>query len=544
MLTPLGGFVLPGASSDQDPDWLAFLAALQGLVHASCCGAGAGGALAATPMVEPDLHRFARQGYAAWAAEVKPARPLLPMRPGRYRLPDVRLVEPGLPSRDHVDLIVADGRIAAITPTGIPEVGGKEAGGITPVIEALRGHTVAPALVDLHAHLPPHNMLNLTPLFLLLQLRHGVVRTRDAGDMDGTGTPEALRLVLSGALPGPQIHYAYCFITTGRARWANSLAYDDPEQAPEVVARLRRLGASWVKAYENLDVPRLRALVAAAEAAGLGVMGHVPTRLTMEAAALPDAQHLWGVPPPASLRRDHVVNRAIDWHAVTPRRLNAVVAACVRQGLALTPTLVAHAGLLRLADHATECTAADARMMPAFYRDIIWHPRHGLPAYRHIPAADFDLARRAFDMKLDLVGRLAEEGVSLRLGTDVQQPFVVPGAALHKEIALFERAGLSRADAWARASRDAASVLGVADAGTLGIGARADLLLAPASPLEPGWRPAQASAVVAGGALMLTADLDTAIAAEQARFETRFSRHTARWLVRFALRRVARNFVS
>lgn len=44
--------------------------------------------------------------------------------------------------------------------------------------------------------------------------------------------------------------------------------------------------------------------------------GHVPTRLAYEDALVPDVQHFFGVPPPASLARDHVIDRAADWQEV------------------------------------------------------------------------------------------------------------------------------------------------------------------------------------------------------------------------------------
>jgi hypothetical protein len=489
-------------------------------------------------MAIANLHRFARMGVAAWSATVHPSRPRLPVRSGDYTLPDVTIVAPDSPPRAHVDLHVVGGRIAGITPTGEGREGRRY------LVEAVRGHVVSPALTDMHSHMPPANALNLTPVFMLLNLRHGVVRTRDAGDLDGTGTPKALGLVLSGALPGPEIHYAYCFITSGAARWSNSLAFDHPDQAPSIIAQLARLGASWVKAYENLDPPRLRALVDAAERGGMGVLGHVPTKLSIEEAAIPDSQHLWGVAPPKSLRQDHLLNRIIDWDAVTPTRLDAVVAACVSQSFALTPTLTSHFNLQRLANYEAERDSDDVRLLPSLYREVVWHPTHGLPTYRHISADDFDRSRRALDLKLDLVRKLARSGVPLRLGTDVQQPFVVPGAALHKEIELFEQAGVSRSQAWSWASRGAAKTLGLSDAGKIESGARADLLTSPVSPLEPGWRPLQASSVVVGGKLVLSQDLDAAIASELARFEGVFARYVARWLAQFTLNRIAKNFIN
>ncbi len=482
-------------------------------------------------------HPLISHGYQAWASTVGTSPPLLPWCRGRYVLRAVRLHEPGKALLAPADLLVADGRIAQVGAVG-------SVAADVPEVESLRGHVVAPALADLHVHMPAANALRLTPLFLLLTLRHGVVRVRDAGDPDGTATPAARAAVLSGALPGPDIHYAYSFVGDGAARWGNTLRLACVEDAPAVVATLSRAGARWVKAYENLDGPRIAALVAAAGEAGLQVMGHVPTALRIEEAGIPDPQHGFGVPEPQTLRRDHVLNRAVDWSSVTPRRIEQVVEACVRQDMAYTPTLSTSRNLLRLQRWSAECQAPDMRLLPRMYPEVIWHPKHGLPAFRDITADDFDRARDALDRKLALVATLAAAGVRLRLGTDTQQPFVVPGAALHAEIDAFEAAGIARERSWRLASGDAAATLGIADAGRLQAGQQADLLVSPSSPYQTGWSPAQISATVAGGACLLATDMDAAIAHELARFETLAGDHLSRWLARFALNRTARHFVG
>src|SRR5215469_13013438 len=261
-------------------DWVEFQSALQDLMHASCCGAGMGGAIAARR--RGDLRGFARLGYRAWRRTLTSTSAMVPVVTGVIMLPAVTVVEPELEPRPGVDVVIVDGRIERIEPAGTRTIEGAS------VIEQLRGHFVSPALADLHIHNPPSNIFDLTPLFLLLYLRHGIVRLREAGDVDGTGTPAALALIESGALPGLDLHYSYSFVTTDHARWPNSIPFDRVEQAQGITERLRHLGARWVKSYENLDAPRVRALVAAADRAGLGVIGHVPTKLAFEEALLPD----------------------------------------------------------------------------------------------------------------------------------------------------------------------------------------------------------------------------------------------------------------
>jgi hypothetical protein len=418
--------------ASDDASWEAFAAAINTTLHVSCCGGGGSGSHAAID--PPKRHQIMSAGYEAWRSGVMRHPPRLPQISGAYILPAVRMNVQGQGSDASVDIIITEQKITAIVAEG----DGPEN---LPRIEALRGHYVVPALTDMHVHMPADNALKLTPLFMLLQLRHGVVRVRDAGDPDGTATPAALAMTLSGQLPGPAIHYAYAFVGDGRARWGNTLRMTAADQAPAIIEALQRAGASWVKAYENLDAERIAALVRAAGEAGMGVMGHVPTQLRIEEAMLPDAQHLFGVPEPAHIRRDHVLNRAIDWESVDADRIAQVVEACARTGLAMTPTLSTSHNFMRLQDWQTDRSAPDVAQLPRMYPEVIWHPAHGLPAFRNVDAADFERAHDAWHRKLALVSALAKAGVALRLGTDTQQPFVVPGIALHSEIARFAEAG-------------------------------------------------------------------------------------------------------
>jgi imidazolonepropionase-like amidohydrolase len=143
-----------------------------------------------------------------------------------------------------------------------------------------------------------------------------------------------------------------------------------------------------------------------------------------------------------------------------------------------------------------------------------------------------------------LVSSLAKTGVTLRLGTDTQQPFVVPGFALHSELAKFSEAGIDRQTSWTWASKDAAAAVGVEDVGEVKVGQRADLLLSASDPFAPDWAPSAISATICGGTALLAADMDVAIQRELGRFDTLFGDHLSRWLARFALNRSAKNFTG
>ena len=80
---------------------------------------------------------------------------------------------------------------------------------------------------------------------------------------------------------------------------------------------------------------------------------------------------------------------------------------------------------------------------------------------------------------------LHDAGARLLVGTDTPHPFVMPGFSIHEELANFVAAGLSPYEALKAATADAADFMGVpGEFGTIKPGARADLVLLAANPLE------------------------------------------------------------
>jgi len=93
--------------------------------------------------------------------------------------------------------------------------------------------------------------------------------------------------------------------------------------------------------------------------------------------------------------------------------------------------------------------------------------------------------RRGDTLRLKLTKALHDAGARLLIGTEAPHPFVVPGFSTHEELSNFVEAGLSPYEALRASTVDAAGFLGVpGDFGVIKLGARADLVLAEANPLD------------------------------------------------------------
>jgi imidazolonepropionase-like amidohydrolase len=97
-------------------------------------------------------------------------------------------------------------------------------------------------------------------------------------------------------------------------------------------------------------------------------------------------------------------------------------------------------------------------------------------------AAQLDRQRRALDVRVEAVGRMARAGVRMTAGSDSPWGWYAPGEFVH-EIDMLAQAGLSYGDAIAAATTGAAESIGVgAAAGRLVPGRRADVLVVRGDP--------------------------------------------------------------
>src|SRR5438477_8499116 len=75
--------------------------------------------------------------------------------------------------------------------------------------------------------------------------------------------------------------------------------------------------------------------------------------------------------------RDTLVNRSCDWNAVDERRMDEIVDATLKHGIANTPTIVTNQRMLCYRDFDIARRAPAMRSVPPFYLDVIWHPERG-----------------------------------------------------------------------------------------------------------------------------------------------------------------------
>jgi imidazolonepropionase-like amidohydrolase len=145
---------------------------------------------------------------------------------------------------------------------------------------------------------------------------------------------------------------------------------------------------------------------------------------------------------------------------------------------------------------------------------VIWS-RDGSRLLRDLDARDYELLAQERERGSRVVRALHDAGAPLYAGTDVLNPFVVPGEALHRELALFVDAGLTPEQAWVTATSAPGALLGrrgLPQLGVLAPGAPADLLVFRDDPTRDLAALGTLAAVVADGRLYTREALDAQLA--------------------------------
>ncbi|MEX2159092.1 MAG: amidohydrolase family protein [Dehalococcoidia bacterium] len=377
-------------------------------------------------------------------------------------------------------VVVADGRIAAIGPVAAVAV----PDGAAPIDG--RGRFLMPGLADMHVH---YN----EPSFAALLLAHGVTTVRNMW-----GFPihvEAREQIKRGEGFGPWIYTCGPIMDGNPPVWPASTVIETAEEAERSVAEQLEQGYDFLKVYGNLSRDAYDAIIAAGRKHGIRVVGHVPAHVGLQyalGAGQASIEHLNGylqaiVRDGAPEATGMLTERMIQWtECADEANISEIVSATVEAGAWNCVTMIVSRKLAaaRLAFDEERKRPELRYLSPQYITS--WDPQND---FRQQGDINLDRAavafQRAGELRRLLVRALRDAGARLLLGSDTPNPFVIPGVAIHDELAMLVEAGLTPYEAIRAGTRDAAEFLGALDAfGTVAEGLRADLILTEGNPLD------------------------------------------------------------
>lgn len=412
---------------------------------------------------------------------------------------------------DHT-VVVENGVVAAVGPRLTTATTDCE------VVDAA-GLYLMPGLCDMHVHLHVRSDLDLF-------LANGITLVRDM-----FGRPTHLQWadqVAAGDLAGPRIVVASPIIDgvgpAGRSIWPDVLTLVDPEDAFPMVKRLVDQGYDQVKAYSWLSREAVSALGEACRALDIRLVGHCPDAVSMsQAASIGQScfEHL------TNLERDNLSAWAAPiYQSLLPRGGPRPFDS---EAIRLTATGLDERAVARLADELADSSTWNCATVIVKYRSLADNDPSDpslelvMPQQRAIWATldavrrdalevprGREFARRRHEVLLDTVAQLHSSGAPLLVGTDTQNPYVVPGVSVAEELENFVAAGMTPYQALRYATAEPARFLGE-NFGTVTTGNRADLLLLRSNPLRSIGAVRDVEAVMAAGRLYDRDDLSSRV---------------------------------
>lgn len=344
------------------------------------------------------------------------------------------------------------------------------------------GLYLMPGLVDAHVHYFD------APVFGRLMIANGVLLVRDMGMPNEYILP--LRDQLNrGETLGPEM-VATGYILDGDPPLIPeiSLGIETPEQARLAVRQQAEAGVDMIKVYSTLNKDVFLAILEEADEHDIKVVGHVPDSIYLEDAAfagLDSMEHWLGfekviarlLGKPVKLTYTGMGSQAYflkDLGEVDVAALQSVYQRLRESELTIVPTVVTYKN----------------------------YPSSDTVGFGYLPGSEY-LSQDIIDnWKLQLAGQdemeayiwqnwalivkdLNQAGVQLMVGTDLMVPGIIPGYAVHQEMAIWQDAGIPPADILRSATLLPAEFMGLAERlGSIGEGKTASMVLLKANPLE------------------------------------------------------------
>lgn len=371
-----------------------------------------------------------------------------------------------------VDVFVREGRVTQLGHDISPARG-------TTIVEAA-GKYLMPGLIDTHVHLTDDRQL-------LLFLASGVTTVQSLGGPVAENLERRSRIE-QGALAGPEV--VSCDVVA-RAPVGDTATF---------VAEAVSAGAGCIKIYSPPDWTSAehKALIAAADRQGLRTGGHLARNLPL-ADALGHGQQF------VAHAEEYLYTHFFKYRdRLNAARIQEVTDLTKQAGVSVTATLVAYHAIVEQIGPGIErlMQMPELKYVPADVRER-WMPGNNRYRQRFTPEEGGRL-RDAYEFQRTFIAAFAAAGVPIAVGTDASpsMPFVVPGFSALDELDELAAAGLPAATVLAAATVNGARQLRRSDIGAVTPGARADLLLLDANPLDDVRNVRRLTGVMAGGRWM------------------------------------------
>ncbi len=369
--------------------------------------------------------------------------------------------------------------------------------------------TLMPGLWDCHVHLGPNDGL--------LHMAAGVTSVRDmANDIDQLG---ALQTRFdNGTEIGPRVLKAGFLDGRGPYAGPTKVFADTEEEARQAIDRYAKLGYVQTKIYSSIKPELVPKIAQMSHAHGMRVSGHVPAFMTAEQFIKDGAdeiQHMNFIflnfmfdqvkDTRTPARFTEVAQRGADIDPASPQ-VQSFIHLMLEHHTDLDPTLNVFEGMFDdRPGKVSDSYAAVADRLPVQIRRGFYYG--GI----EVPNGMDQRYRDAFTQMLKMTKALYDSGVPIVAGTDA-----LAGFALHRELELYEQAGIPAPKVLQLATLGAARIMKKDDQlGSVTPGKLADMIVVDGDPTTRVSDIRKVKFVIKDGVVYKTADLYRAVGVQQ-----------------------------
>lgn len=346
------------------------------------------------------------------------------------------------------------------------------------------GKFLMPGLAEMHGHLPSTNWSReRQERILFLYLAGGVTTVR--GMLGDPIQFELRKNISAGTMDGPTLYLA--------APSMNGSSVSSPAQGREKIKLYASQGWDLQKIHPGLTRAEYDAIADEANKLSFPFGGHVPADVGLERAA-----------EVGQISIDHMDGYLEmaegDKRALTDADFAKMIELTKRSGTWVVPTHELFNVLIGGGDVAALTARSENRYLTP----------DTLASYQRRAASANDNANRlAVENRNRLLKALADADVNLALGSDAPQLFSVPGFSIWREIESMRDAGLTAAQILKSGTSAPGRYFADKDKfGTITEGARADLILLNANPLDAIENVFDQAGVIAAGRWYSRANID------------------------------------
>jgi hypothetical protein len=382
------------------------------------------------------------------------------------------------------------------------------------------GKYLIPGLWDLHVHALTGKRYVYT--FTLL-IANGITGVREmASDLSIDEINQIRKDVETGKMLGPRFGALSYRLLDGPGSTFPNVAVEvsTPTEGRELVRKYKQGGADFIKPYNLLSREVYLAIADEAKKLHIPVEGHVPFSMTPAEVSLlgqRSIEHNFGIPlfcsqQESEIRKQLLQNPAL-WSQLEAKasatynssKADSLYNLFVLNNTWACPTIIVF-WPYRLTSDSTLLRDPFLKYIPTEVRKE-WHDTYIQRITKAVPDPTDRKTRN--DRRVFIVGEMYRAGVPMLAGTDMPNPYVIPGFSLHQELELLVQSGLTAIDALRTATLNPAKFLGREnDFGTIEKGKIADLILLDENPLVNIINTRKIRAVITNGRLLRRTDLD------------------------------------